>query len=111
MLFLIDAQLPPALADAFRSAGHEALHVADLGLETARDRDIWEEAMKRSAVLVTKDRDFPLRRKAIGDGPTILWVRTGNVDNRTLISRLLRILPTIESAIERRESVIEFAGS
>jgi predicted nuclease of predicted toxin-antitoxin system len=58
--FLIDAQLPVALAAALRRAGCEASHVADFGLATATDGHIWEEAVARSAVLVTKDRDFAL---------------------------------------------------
>lgn len=36
--FMIDAQLPPALAEAFRRSGFEAVHVADLGLLSATDR-------------------------------------------------------------------------
>jgi hypothetical protein len=52
------------------------------------DRQIWDEAVSRSAVLVTKDRDFALRRTASNDGPT----------------------PAIIDAIERDEAVIEFAG-
>jgi predicted nuclease of predicted toxin-antitoxin system len=45
LLFLIDAQLPPLLAEALRNAGCEAVHVADLGLLTATDRQIWDEAL------------------------------------------------------------------
>jgi predicted nuclease of predicted toxin-antitoxin system len=32
MKFLIDAQLPPALCEWLRARGHEADHVADLGM-------------------------------------------------------------------------------
>jgi predicted nuclease of predicted toxin-antitoxin system len=45
-----------------------------------------------------------------GDGPVILWVRTGNAANRTLITQIMRAQPEILSAIERREAVIEFVG-
>ncbi|HEY3031030.1 MAG TPA: hypothetical protein VGJ68_12725 [Bradyrhizobium sp.] len=48
-----------------------------------------------------------LRRAA---GPIILWVRVGNVDNRTLIAQILRSLPAIIGAVERGETVIEFVG-
>ena len=108
MLFLIDAQLPPSLAEALRQAGHQAIHVADIGLLAATDQHIWNEAVSRSAVLVTKDRDFPLRRAARNDGPVILWVRVGNAGNRKLIDLTLRALPAIIEAIERGEIVIEF---
>jgi predicted nuclease of predicted toxin-antitoxin system len=85
-------------AGALRGAGFEAVHVADIGLVTATDQRIWQEAVTRSAVLVTKDRDFPLLRVARNDGPTILWVRVGNIDNRTLIAQVLRALPSIVAA-------------
>ncbi len=110
MLFLVDAQLPPALAEALSDAGYEAVHVADLNLLDATDRRIWDEAVSRSAVLVTKDRDFSLLRAAKSDGPVILWVRVGNADNRSLIARILRSLPAIVAAVERSETVIELVG-
>ena len=110
MLFLVDAQLPPSLAEALRNAGCQAVHVADLGLLTATDRQIWDEALSRSAVLVTKDRDIALFRATGRDGPAIVWVRIGNTGNRTLIARMLRSLPAITAAVERGETVIEFVG-
>jgi len=110
LLFLIDAQLPPSLADALRRAGCKAIHVIDLGLQAAIDEEIWDEAISRSAVLVTKDRDFALRRAATNDGPTILWIRVGNISNRKLIELALSSLPAIIDAIERDEAVIEFVG-
>jgi predicted nuclease of predicted toxin-antitoxin system len=110
LLFLVDAQLPPSLAGALRQAGYPAVHVVDLGLQAATDGEIWDQASSRSAVLVTKDRDFALRRAATNDGPTILWVRVGNISNRKLIELALRSLPAIIDAIERDEAVIEFVG-
>ena len=110
MLFVIDAQLPPSLAGALRAACFDAVHVADLELVAATDRQIWQEVSLRSAVLVTKDRDFSLLRAAGDDGPVILWVRTGNADNRTLITQIVRALPEIVGAIERGEGIIEFVG-
>jgi predicted nuclease of predicted toxin-antitoxin system len=110
LLFLIDAQLPPSLAEALRQAGCQAVHIVDLGLLAATDQQIWDEAISRSAILVTKDRDFPIRRAASDDGPTILWVRVGNMSNRKLIELALQALPAIIDAIERDEAVIEFVG-
>jgi len=110
LLFLVDALLPPSLAEALRQAGCQAVHVIDLGLLAATDQQIWDEAISRSAVLVTKDRDFALRRAARNDGPLILWVRVGNTSNRKLIELALRALPAIIDAIERDEAVIEFVG-
>jgi predicted nuclease of predicted toxin-antitoxin system len=110
LLFLVDAQLPVSLAVALRRAGCEAVHVFDLDLATATDPRIWEEAVARSATLITKDRDFALLRGAKKDGPTIVWVRVGNIDNNTLIARILQSLSRIRSAIERGETIVEFVG-
>jgi predicted nuclease of predicted toxin-antitoxin system len=110
LLFLVDAQLPPSLAEALSHAGYQSLHVADLGMLTATDRQIWDESISRSAVLVTKDRDFQLFRATRNAGPAILWIRVGNTDNQTLIAQILRALPKIINALERGETVIEFVG-
>ena len=40
MKFLVDAQLPPALARWLREQGYDAQHVEDLGLRDAEDRVI-----------------------------------------------------------------------
>ncbi|MDH2353179.1 DUF5615 family PIN-like protein [Bradyrhizobium sp. SSUT18] len=110
MLYLIDAQLPPALAEAMHRVGFDAAHVAEFGMATATDGEIWNEAISRSAVLVTKDRDFSLLRAAKGQGPIVLWVRVGNIDNRALVRQFLSAMPQIVEAVARGEAVIEFVG-
>ena len=62
--FLVDAQLPPALARWLASQGHEAEHVTDIGLASARDLDIWKYAQTTGAVIISKDEDRrqPLRK-------------------------------------------------
>lgn len=107
MLFLIDTQLPPALAEALRGRGLDAIHTADLGMLAATDAMIWDEAVARSAVLVTKDRDFAMLRAARRSGPFILWIRFGNMNNRTLIAQILRAMQRVIKAIERGDAVIE----
>jgi predicted nuclease of predicted toxin-antitoxin system len=44
--FLVDAQLPPALARWLREAGHEAEHVEFVGLREESDSAIWVRACK-----------------------------------------------------------------
>jgi predicted nuclease of predicted toxin-antitoxin system len=98
------------LAGALRQAGYEATHVAEIDLATATDRRIWDEAVTRSAILITKDKDFATQRAAVRVGPSILWIRMGNIGNRTLIAKLLQSLPRLRSAIERGGTIIEFVG-
>lgn len=62
MRFLIDAQLPPALARWLAAQGHEAEHVADRGMQAAPDAAVWDFARQHHAVIVTKDEDFAQRQ-------------------------------------------------
>lgn len=84
MKFLVDAQLPPALALWLAETGHEALHVEQIGLRDATDSAIWERAKREGFVLVTKDEDFARRSAQSADAPVIVWLRIGNATNRTL---------------------------
>lgn len=73
-------------------------------MANATDGVIWSESISRSAVLVTKDRDFSLLRAAKRQGPVVLWVRVGNIDNRALIRQLLDAMPQIAEAVARGEA-------
>ena len=84
MKFLVDAQLPPALAGWLREAGHEAQHVEDVGLREAEDRAIWAHALQTGAIIVTKDEDFAERAARETTAPVIVWLRVGNSTNRVL---------------------------
>jgi predicted nuclease of predicted toxin-antitoxin system len=108
--FLVDAQLPPVLARQLVRSGHEATHLAEIDMLTARDSDIWEYATTIGAVLITKDEDFVTMRALNARGPAIIWVRTGNMTNRQLLARFAVALTTLVSALQRGEAVIEISG-
>jgi len=55
---LLDANLSPRVAEALRDAGFDAVHVADLGLLTATDDEIFDRAAADGLVVVTADSDF-----------------------------------------------------
>ncbi len=75
MKFLIDNQLPLALATMLTSKGHRASHVLDLGLEAATDSEIWNYAAANSLVLITKDEDFSYRASQPNASVQVVWVR------------------------------------
>ena len=56
--FLIDANLPVALARAIEANGYQAVHAADLGLSGDEDMQLWHLAGQRGDMLVSKDADF-----------------------------------------------------
>jgi predicted nuclease of predicted toxin-antitoxin system len=92
--FLVDAQLPPALAQWLREAGHSAQAVREVGLREAEDGAIWWCALKTGAAIITKDEDFTQLAQQNVKGPVVVWLRVGNTSNRALqewlIPRLLK---------------------
>ena len=105
--FLIDAQLPPALAVALQEDGHEALHVEDVGLREARDNEIWAYAYARQSVLVTKDEDFVERYRRLSGGPVLLGLRIGNSSKRALLGWFMPLLPQLLARIEAGDRFVE----
>jgi predicted nuclease of predicted toxin-antitoxin system len=106
MQFLVDAQLPPALARWLDDMGHNAKHVSEVGLQSASDRAIWDYAVTTAAAIITKDEDFAQRR-ALVDGPAIIWVRLPNARRQDLLGWFEKALPAILEALDRGEGLIE----
>ena len=111
MRFLVDAQLPPALARHLTALGHLAEHVGDADLLAAADRRIWAYAAANGAVLITKDEDFvTMRALSKHGGPAIVWVRIGNTTRHGLITRFDAAFPAVVEALQRGESVVQVAA-
>ncbi|MEQ1850349.1 MAG: DUF5615 family PIN-like protein [Chthoniobacteraceae bacterium] len=107
MRWIVDAQLPPALADLLRQRGHDAAHVEEVRLRHAEDDAIWQYASEHGAVIVTKNEDFPSRAWASRTAPAIVWLRIGNASRRALLRWLEPLLPEIELRLTQGEKVIE----
>lgn len=107
MRFLIDAQLPPALARALSERGHLAEHVADVGLLSAADAEILRYAMEHDAVLITKDEDFPDLIVLGQAAPVVVWVRIGNTTRRGLLERFEPMIDQLVEKVEAGERLIE----
>lgn len=109
MRFLVDAQLPPLLARHLASLGHQAEHIAEIGLASSSDRAVWQYALSNSAILITKDEDFVTIRALAHTGPAVLWIRFGNTTKQALLDRFMTAWPAVADALERGETVIEIA--
>jgi predicted nuclease of predicted toxin-antitoxin system len=107
MRFLVDAQLPPALARWLSDQGHQAEHVFDLGFVQASDREIWMRAVATRATIITKDQDFVVLRSLDPDGAAVVWVRIGNTTRRRLLALFAQALPPIERALASGETLVE----
>ena len=107
MRFLVDAQLPPALARFLASHGRQAEHVLDIGMARAGDRAIWDYAIRVGAVAVTRDEDFANRIAVDPAEPPIVWIRMGNTTKQALLRWFEPLLPTMSAALAAGEKLIE----
>ena len=107
MKFLIDAQLPPALAVQLRAAGHAAVHVTDVLPGNAADIALLDHAVAQGQVIVSKDADFVQLAAQARLPVQLLWVRLGNCGNRLLVDRLMAALPSLLSGLESGAAVVE----
>lgn len=110
MRFIVDANLPPALALWLASQGHEAHHVDDLAMADVDDRTIWRRARELDACIMTKDEDFVLLHALDRQGPAVIWVRIGNASTAVLLRRLPAVMPEIVASIERGEKIVEVSA-
>ena len=107
MKFIVDAQLPPALAQCLTRLGHEAEHVVSVGLLGADDRSIHQYATEHNLVVITKDEDFTANLFLQKNNPAVIWLRVGNCSNQALLNWFLPILPKILLRLQEGEKLIE----
>lgn len=90
MKWIVDAQLPPALARYIAAKGEDAIHVVDLEMMAASDSQIWALAIEEKRIIVTKDEDFQIRASVSDTTPQIVWVRISHWRSRINIASLKR---------------------
>jgi predicted nuclease of predicted toxin-antitoxin system len=105
--FLIDNQLPSALAKYLCTKGHAAQHVLDIGLASANDAQICQYAANHALVIVTKDEDFSREAMQPGAAIQVVWVRVGNCRKAFLFAKFEALLPSIVLALEAGDRLVE----
>ena len=77
MKFLVDEAVSWRVAQDLVTAGHDAVHVRDLGLEAAGDSTILDRASNEERVVVTQDTDFgTLLAASVQARPSVILLRT-----------------------------------
>ena len=106
-LFIVDAQLPPALVQYLVNEGYNAFHVNHLISPDAKDNEIWKYALEKQAIIITKDEDFPHRQTQTNRYPAVIWLRIGNTSRKALIQWFKPLLPSVLDLLKRGETLIE----
>ena len=89
MKLLFDQNLSRHLVPRLANEYPGSRHVADIGLDTATDRAIWDYAGEHGFVIVSKDSDFRQLAFLLGPPPKAIWVRAGNVSTRDILGVLM----------------------
>ena len=112
MKFLIDNALSPALATGLHKAGHDAVHVRELGLQHEPDDVIFDRAFSEDRVLVSADTDFGaiLAKRQQSRPSLILFRRRLSRRSAQQLEALLKNLGTLEEPLVSG-SVVVFEDS
>lgn len=95
MKFLVDENLPPALAKWLATRGHDATHVTQLNLGGRPDTEIIATAEASGFVIITQDSDYDA---IAADAPRVLRLALGNAPTAKLLEWLE---PKLDDAIQR----------
>jgi predicted nuclease of predicted toxin-antitoxin system len=105
--FLIDNQLPTALARFLASRGVDCHHVLDVELGDATDAAIWDYATRHDYVVISKDEDFLYLATTASARARLIWVRIGNCRKKALLAAVERLWPKIEAGLAAGDRIIE----
>lgn len=96
MRLLFDQNLSRHLVGHLRDAFPASVHVVEVELDTATDREIWEYAGDHDLVLVSKDSDFRQLAFLYGPPPKVVWLRIGNATTADIATVILDHLEVLE---------------
>ena len=78
MKLLFDQNLSRFLVERVGSEFKGSLHVIELGLDQATDREIWDWVGENGFTIVSKDSDFRDLAASSVPLPKAVWLRVGN---------------------------------
>ena len=111
MKIWLDAQLSPDLAPWILSQFDiPCFALRDLGLRDATDKEIFMEARKQDAIVISKDADFVNLLNLLHSRPTIIWLTCGNTSNERLKSIFHQHLLTALNMLKREDELVEITG-
>ena len=105
--FIVDANLPVALARQLSKANWDCVHVLELPGLTMPDPAIWALAIAQTRTIISRDGDFAQLAVASSSGPSVIWLRMGNVRRSVLLGRMQHEWPKIVLLLDAGERLFE----
>jgi predicted nuclease of predicted toxin-antitoxin system len=105
--FLVDNALSPKLAEGLRQAGHDAVHLREIGRQSAPDSEVLARAVEEDRIVISSDMDFgdSIATRELMRPSVILFRRVERRTNSRL-ALLLKNLAAIRVDLERGSIVI-----
>jgi predicted nuclease of predicted toxin-antitoxin system len=106
--FVLDENLSERVAGALRSAGHDVVHVREVGLAAARDTEVLDFAASEARVLISADTDFGAALAASRSRkPSVILLRRERGRRPTeQAGVILTNLPDVEADLETGAIVV-----
>jgi len=98
--FLVDESLSARVAHLLSEAGHDTVHVSEIGLLGAQDSAVMRAAADADRVLLSADTDFG-ELLALGrhPGPSVILYRRGPRQAEAQLRVLQDALPTVSDSL------------
>lgn len=101
MRLLLDQGLPRTTVSRLVAAGHDAVHVGDIGHASATDSAILELGRTQDRVVVTLDADFHAEMALTGVArPSVIRIRIEGLRADALCALLERVIARCKADIE-----------
>ncbi len=107
MKFLIDNALSPVIANGLREAGLDAIHVREVGLQSAKDTTIFELAKREDRIIISADTDFgTILALWHHSKPSLILFRGSDKHPKIQLSLLLKHLSEIREDLGQGSIVV-----
>lgn len=107
MKFLIDKNLSYKLKLILEEDFSGTLHIDNVGLGTATDREVWTFALQNGYTIITKDNDFDVLSNMLGCPPKVVHLVCGNISTKEIGNKLFSHRAEIKTLLSGRECLLK----